>query len=222
MEINPVAEYHCCIDGKFGLPRQAGLATSLRGTVTLIPPYNSVDALRGLDGFDYLWLIWGFDRNPVSDASLTVRPPRLGGNRRMGVFATRSPFRPNGLGLSCVRLVGIDGCTLTVEGADLADATPVYDIKPYVAYADAHTDVRCGFVDEEQWHSLEVVWEGGARKTLEDRGFTSQDVEALEQILSQDPRPAYRSDGDRIYGLVFKGTDIHFRVEDGVLTVIDC
>ncbi|MBO4684821.1 MAG: tRNA (N6-threonylcarbamoyladenosine(37)-N6)-methyltransferase TrmO, partial [Desulfovibrio sp.] len=160
MNIEPVAVFHSPVQGKFGLPRQSGLAASLEGVVELLPPYNREEALRGLEGFDYVWLFWEFSLNE-DDLHLTVRPPRLGGNTRVGVFASRSPFRPTRLGLSCVKIAGIDAGrgVIRVLGADLADGTPIYDIKPYVPYADSHPDARGGFTDSAAWQPLEVVFE---------------------------------------------------------------
>ena len=158
MTIEPVAFFRSPFSEKFGIPRQAGLAPDLPGEVRFVPPYDSPDAVRGLEGFDYCWLLWGFSLNHADPGALTVRPPRLGGNERVGVFASRSPFRPNGLGLSCVRIGSVKPGMLQVFGADLADGTPVYDVKPYVEYADSRTGVRCGFVDSNAWEPLDVVF----------------------------------------------------------------
>ena len=218
MDIKPVAVFHSPLPEKFGLPRQAGLAESLRGTVVLEPAFRAPEALRGLDGFEYLWLIWGFHLNREDAAgSLTVRPPRLGGNERVGVFASRSPYRPNPLGLSSVRIESIDAEAgeIRVLGADLADGTPIYDIKPYVEYADSHPGVRSGFVDDTAWQPLKVVFPREAYHT-----FEPADLDALEQILAQDPRPQYQDDPERIYGLLFGDRNIRFRVEGGTLTVV--
>ena len=159
MEINPIASFKSPISGKFGVPRQSGLAPSLEGEVHLLAPYNRAEALRGLEGFERIWLIWGFSLNPDS-GSMTVRPPRLGGNERVGVFASRSPFRPNGLGLSCVKIAGVDAGQgiIRVLGADLADGTPIYDIKPYVPYTDSHSASSAGFVDASEWKRLKVIF----------------------------------------------------------------
>ena len=217
MTIEPVAVLHSPIEGKFGVPRQSGLADSLECELELLPPYNREEALRGLDGFDYIWLIWEFSLNGREEAadhiSLTVRPPRLGGNRRVGVFASRSPFRPNRLGLSSVRIKVIDyeRGIIRVLGADLSDGTPVYDIKPYVPYADAHPDARGGFTDKAQWKPLKVEFAPGVA--------VAADLEALREILSQDPRPQYQDDPDREYGLNYSGHNVRFRVRDGILTV---
>lgn len=214
MEIKPIAVFHSPVGGKFALPRQAGLAPSLHGRVVLESGYRSPDALRGLDEFDYVWLLWGFHLNRPGSAEgkLTVRPPRLGGNTRMGVFATRSPYRPNPIGLSSVRLTGVDACAgiLEVRGADLADGTPIYDIKPYVEYADSHPGVRSGFADALPWSCLEVSLSAELSASL-----GSEDAAALTELIAQDPRPQYQHDPRRTYRLTFKGRELCFRVDDG-------
>lgn len=224
MQIEPIAVFHSPISGKFGVPRQAGLAEGLRGTVELMGKYRCPEALRGLEGFDYLWLIWNFNLNDSPDDSqnsfrATVRPPRLGGNERIGVFASRSPFRPNGLGLSSVRIgtIDYDRCLIKVTGADLADGTPIFDIKPYVEYADSHPGVRSGFVDSKEWKSLEVFFD----ECPETAVFSEEQKNALAGILSLDPRPAYQNDPEKIYGLTFAGYDIHFKVRDDSAIVLD-
>ena len=232
MTIEPIAIFHSPLKEKFGIPRQAGIAGSLNGTIELKAPYNQPDALRGLEEFDYAWLIWGFSLNrprrsgcpgetPAGTADrrfeATVRPPRLGGNTRVGVFASRSPFRPNGLGLSAVRIakVNFEKCTIEVRGADLADGTPVYDIKPYVGYADCHAGARCGFVDSNGWKTLKVIIPSHVRLTLGEEQTT-----ALEEILSQDPRPQFQHDPERVYGMSFAGSEIRFRVDGDTLEVL--
>lgn len=218
MTIEPIAIFRSPISGKFGVPRQAGLVPELQGTISFVEPFNSADALRGLEGFDYIWLVWAFSMNERSqEFKATVRPPRLGGNERIGVFASRSPFRPNGLGLSSVRIAGIDfeKCEIHVLGADLADGTPIYDVKPYVEYADSHRDVRSGFVQSHAWEPLEVTLPDDMAEV-----FKPEDVDALKGILSQDPRPQYHDDPERIYGLVFKGKDVKFKVEGSSLSVV--
>ena len=220
MEILPIAHFRSPLTSKFGIPRQSGLA-ALAGTVVFEPPYRQMDAVRGLEDFDYVWLLWEFSANREAPKSLTVRPPRLGGNRRMGVFATRSPFRPNNLGLSCVRLTAIDhdtqlGTVLRVSGADLMDGTPIYDVKPYVAYADSHPDARSGFVDQTEWHQLQVVVPPAVASQL-----SAADLQSLRELLALDPRPRYHDDAQRVYGMPFAGSDVHFRVEDGVLYVLE-
>lgn len=212
MNIEPVAYFKSPLKEKFGIPRQSGLAPSLEGELRFVAPYDAPEALRGLEGFDYCWIIWGFSMNDQG-RSLTVRPPRLGGNERVGVFASRSPFRPNGLGLSCVKIKSVSAGVVVVSGADLADGTPVYDVKPYVRYADSRPDARSGFVDETGWEPLEVVMPGD----LSDR--LGADAQALSEVLSQDPRPGYQDDPERIYGLVFKDFNVKFSVSNGKLTV---
>ncbi len=219
MEINPIAYFRSPVDGKFGLPRQAGIVTSLRGEIVLEPPYNSPESLHGLEGFDYLWLIWAFSLNPSAGSRhLTVRPPRLGGNRRVGVFASRSPFRPNPLGLSSVRIESIDppGGVIAVSGADLADGTPIYDIKPYIEYSDSHPGVRCGFTDSCSWERLSVEIPDGAASV-----FSPDELLSLRELLAEDPRPQYHDDPDRVYGLKYLGRDIRFRVDGDSLSVTE-
>ena len=219
MEIKPVAYFKSPVGGKFGLPRQAGIAHSLPGRIVLEREFRSPDSLRGLDGFDYLWLIWGFSLNrPANLRHLTVRPPRLGGNERVGVFASRSPFRPNPLGLSSVRIssVDYDSGVIEVLGADLADGTPIYDIKPYVEYADSHEGVRSGFTDSRSWNTLKVAFPERAELI-----FSSSELEALRELLAEDPRPQYHDDPHRVYGLSYLGRDIRFRVDGWRLTVTE-
>ena len=223
MEITPIAYFRSPFGTKFGIPRQAGLVEGLRGRIVFEPGFRSAEAIRGLEGFDYIWLVWGFSENPRSSFKATVRPPRLGGNERVGVFASRSPFRPNSLGLSSVRLDSIDldakgpdgepvGPVLEVLGADLMDGTPIYDIKPYVEYSDSHPGVRSGFVDSRSWESLEVVFpEGCANPGI--------DLDVLRSVLELDPRPGYHDDPDKTYGMTFEGFDIRFRVEGKTLFV---
>ena len=203
--------------GKFGLPRQSGLAADLPGEVQLVGKYRNPDALRGLEAFDYIWLIWGFSANAEEGPwKATVRPPRLGGNTRVGVFATRSPFRPNPLGLSSVRLEQVDfeKMVLHVRGADLMDGTPIYDIKPYLAYTDAHPEASGGFTDTAQWRELEVVFPEELAAA-----FSAEELAALKSCLAQDPRPRYQDDPEKEYGLTFAGRNLRFVVRDGVLTV---
>ena len=225
MEIVPIAHFRSPLKSKFGIPRQSGLAENLTGSIVFEPPYRHLEAFRGIEDFDYLWLIWEFSgvrRQESGVRSLTVRPPRLGGNIRMGVFATRSPFRPNHLGLSCVRFDRIEehpdlGPVIYVKGADLMDGTPIYDIKPYVVYADSHPEAKSGFVDQTAWKSLEVeIPEHLARL------FSSSDLETLRQTLSLDPRPSYHDDAERIYGMPFGDYDVRFVVAADVVRVTDC
>ena len=204
---------------KFGIPRQSGLTPHLLSRIIFEKEYRNNEALRGIEGFDYLWLIWEFSENLRETWSPTVRPPRLGGNARLGVFATRSPFRPNPIGLSSVRLERIEhdsenGPTLVISGADLMDGTPIYDIKPYIPYTDAHPDAAGGFAAEPD-KTLEVVFPQELLRQLPEKQHT-----AVIEVLAQDPRPSYRPDGDREYGVFFAGSNIRFRVESGILTVI--
>ncbi|MBO4476120.1 MAG: tRNA (N6-threonylcarbamoyladenosine(37)-N6)-methyltransferase TrmO [Bacteroidales bacterium] len=214
MNIEPVAYFHSPLKAKFGIPRQSGLAPDLTGEVRFVPKYDAPEAVRGLEGFDYCWLIWGFSLNPAGSSHLTVRPPRLGGNDRVGVFASRSPFRPNGLGLSCVRIESVEQGWLKVSGADLADGTPIYDIKPYVGYADSRPGAKSGFVDSAAWKALEVVIPGDVAEKM-----PQKEIKALVQLLSQDPRPGYQDDPERIYGMYFCGFDVKFCVQGEKLFV---
>lgn len=218
MNIEPVGTFHSPLTSKFGVPRQSGVAPALEGEIRLEGRFRREEALRGLEGFSHLWLIWGFSANrETASESLLVRPPRLGGNRSVGVFASRSPYRPNPLGLSSVRILSIDATQgiIRVAGADLMDGTPVFDIKPYIPYTDSHPDASSGFVDETPWHPLEVV----IPPELESL-FIPQELVALRQLLAQDPRPAYQT-SDKVYGFPFAGHDIRFTVSGPVLTVLD-
>ena len=301
MFIEPVARFRSPFKTKFGIPRQAGLGPELKGRIVFEPRVRGADAVRGLEGFEYIWLIWGFSGNkPRSAASsvaeptnsvvepaeahrtsteslrqaqrpgkaaqrpereafqTTVRPPRLGGNERIGVFASRSPFRPNGLGLSSVRIEFIEydakdpdgkpiGPVINVLGADLMDGTPIYDIKPYVTYADSHPEAASGFVDDKEWRPLKVVFAESVTSdvpvtstgsvTGDDAGspnasvtepvevtipgWTESDVAALKEVLAQDPRPRYQNDPDKIYGMIFNDMDIRFKVDGDVLSVVE-
>ncbi len=221
MEIKPIAFFRSSLTSKFGIPRQSGLANELQGRIVFEPEYQREEAVRGIEQFDYLWLIWEFSANPHEQQGLTVRPPRLGGNERVGVFASRSPFRPNRLGLSCVYINKVEmtrdkGPVIHVKGADLMDGTPIYDIKPYVTYADSHADARSGFVDEKEWHPLQVVMADEYQ-----RCFSPEELAGLCQVLAQDPRPRYHDDAERVYGMPFGGFDVRFKVKDDVLTVVN-
>ena len=206
---------------KFGIPRQSGLVQELRSTIVFEPEFRNADALRGMEDFSHLWIIWQFSEAVRSGWSPTVRPPRLGGNTRMGVFATRSPFRPNNLGLSSVRFLGLEetkeyGTVIHVAGADLMDGTPIFDIKPYIPYGDSHPEATGGFTDTAKDFVLEVSFpEQLLTKLPEDKRS------AALGVLSHDPRPSYQKDSDRIYGLTFAGYDIRFTVKDNILTVQD-
>ena len=219
-ELRTIARLYGDLPGKFGLPRQAGIVEELEGRIVFEPAFRNPGALRGLEGFSHLWLIWQFSEAVREDWSPTVRPPRLGGNTRMGVFATRSPFRPNALGLSCVRLLGIEtdpalGPVLRVGGADLMDGTPIYDIKPYLPYADAWPEARAGFAPDPG-AALPVVFAPGEEEKL-----PAEKRAALRGVLAQDPRPRYQKDPDRVYGLAFAGRNVKFRVADGCVYVTE-
>lgn len=220
LELTPIAYIHSDFPSKFGIPRQSGLTEELRSTIVFEDGFRSQDALRGLSDFSHLWIIWGFSENIQSGWSPTVRPPRLGGNKRMGVFATRSPFRPNPLGLSSVRIAEIKrdpqlGPVISVCGGDLMDGTPIYDIKPYIT-TDCHPDALCGFADQTRDDRLSVTIEPGLLAKLPDTLQTS-----LYSILAQDPRPSYQDDPDRIYGFPFAGFEIKFRVDGENLKVVE-
>ena len=219
--IHPIAHMQSDFPTKFGIPRQSNLASSVRSTIVFEPEYRVADALRGLEGYSHIWIIWQFSQAIREIWSPTVRPPRLGGNTRLGVFATRSPFRPNNLGLSCVKLEGIEphsdsGPLIHVSGADLMDGTPIFDIKPYIPYADAFPEALGGFTDNAGEFLLQVVFPA----TLLEQLPPGKRAAAIE-ILSHDPRPSYQRDPQRIYGLPFAGFDIRFRVDDERLTVIE-
>jgi len=214
MEITPIAYFRSPFRSKFGIPRQSGLVDDLLGEVCFVSPWDDADAVRGLSDFSHLWLIWGFSENVSAEKHSTVRPPRLGGNQRMGVFATRSPFRPNNLGLSCVQIERVEQGRIVVRGADLMDGTPIFDVKPYLPSADAYPNAKGGFTDARQWKSLTVEMPDDVRSKLGD------DAEAVVKTLSLDPRPHYHSDPERIYGMPFGEWDIRFQVKDGVLRVI--
>lgn len=214
MELKPIAYFRSPLTSKFGIPRQSGVVEDLVGEIVFEKEFSSPDAIRGLEGFDYIWLIWGFSANKHASNGLTVRPPRLGGNERLGVFATRSPFRPNPIGLSCVKIAAVAPRFL-VLGADLMDGTPIYDIKPYIPYADAHPDARGGFTDNNDWQPLEVIIPEEIAQA-----FTDTELSSLKGVLSQDPRPQYHDDPERIYGMPFAGRDVKFKVEGNTLTVV--
>jgi len=220
-EMKIIAHIRTDFAEKFGIPRQSGLVEALRGEIVFLPEYRNPDAFRGLDGYSHIWLLWQFSRAIREDWLPMVRPPRLGGNTPMGVFATRSPFRPNPIGLSSVRLERIRmdaalGPVLEVSGADLLDGTPIYDVKPYLAYTDSHPEAVGGFSDAVRDYALEVVF---PPELLEQ--VPREHHEALMGLLRQDPRPSYQNDPHRRYGFSYAGYDIRFRVRDGVITVCE-
>ncbi len=219
MEITPIAHFKSPFTSKFGIPKQSGLAKDLPGRIVFEPAYRNADALRGLEGFTHLWMIWQFSANAHKANSPVVRPPVLGGNEALGVFATRSPYRPNPIGLSCVRIDHIDldtkeGPVIHVLGADLMDGTPIFDIKPYLPYADCHPEATGGFTDTRSWPRLEVRLAESVRRQL-----TEQEAATLADILALDPRPHYQKDPNRIYGMPYGKWDVKFRVANGVVEV---
>ncbi len=216
-----IAHIETDLPEKFGIPRQSGLVPELTGRIVFEPPFRQVSALRGLEEFDYIWLLWRFDIEHREGFTATVKPPRLGGNTRMGVFATRSPYRPSPIGLSCVKLDAVEWATeqgpvLHVSGIDLRDHTEIYDIKPYLPYTDSHPQARAGFTDEVSFKTLEVVFPDDLLSL-----FPAEKRMAVLEVLRQDPRPSYQDDPERVYGMYFAGKNIRFRVRDGVLTVFD-
>lgn len=220
-EIQAIARMKSDFPTKFGIPRQSGLVEELRSTIVFEPDFRNPDALRGIEGYSHLWLIWQFSEAVRKDWSPTVRPPRLGGNTRMGVFATRSPFRPNSLGLSCVRLLEVEqttnfGTVLHVGGADLMDGTPIFDIKPYIAYGDAHPEALGGFTNHAGDFLLHVNFPDNLLNRI-----PHDKRQALLGVLSHDPRPSYQRSSDRVYGLSFAGLNIRFRVDGENLFVLE-
>ena len=213
-----IARIHTDFKEKFGIPRQSGIADELEAKIIFEPKYRVSEALRGIEGYSHLWLIWQFSEAIREDWSPTVRPPRLGGNKRMGVFATRSPYRPNPIGLSSVRLLRVehtkDGDVLIVSGADLLDGTPIYDIKPYLAFTDSHPDAVGGFADPVKEYSLNVIF---CKELLSKIPIPKQN--ALLKILEHDPRPSYQDDPEREYGMKFSDYEIFFKVSESTLTV---
>lgn len=221
VNIQVIARMHSDFATKFGIPRQSGLAQELRSTIVFEPEFRNADALRGIEDFSHLWIIWQFSEAVRQGWSPTVRPPRLGGNTRMGVFATRSPFRPNNLGLSCVKLLGVEhtaqwGTVLHVGGADLMDGTPIFDVKPYIPYADCQPDAAGGFTDTAVDFLLDVDFPPELLEKLP-QGKRA----AAIQVLSHDPRPSYQKNPERVYGLTFAGYDIRFRVTEQTLRVLE-
>ena len=221
MEFNPIAYIHNDYTAKFGIPRQSGLVEQVESTIVFEPAYRNPDALRGMEGYSHLWLLWIFSEAIRDTWSPTVLPPRLGGKTRMGVFATRSPFRPNPIGLSSVKLLGVElhtkvGPVIHVAGADLMDGTPILDVKPYLPYTDSHPDAIGGFADPVRDYALEVVFPEEWLRQVPERLRTP-----VLGLLAQDPRPSYQNDPERVYGVAFGGYDFRFRVDNGVLTVCE-
>ena len=218
MQIEPIAYFCSPFTSKFGVPRQSGIIKDLKGTIKFTKAYSQPEALRGLEAYDYLWLIWGFSENESAKKHATVRPPLLGGNERVGVWATRSPFRPNNLGLSSVRIVAVHPETAAIEvmGGDLMDGTPIYDVKPYLPYVDSHPEAQGGFTDNHQWRRLQVKIPDSV---LSD--YTEEQWKVIKEALSLDPRPHYHDDPDRVYAMPFADKEIRFKVSNGVLTVVD-
>ena len=219
--IQVIARMHSDFATKFGIPRQSGLVEDLKSTIVFEPEFRNPDALRGIEDFSHQWIIWQFSEAVRTEWSPTVRPPRLGGNTRMGVFATRSPFRPNNLGLSSVKLLGVEhtetyGTVLHVGGADLMDGTPIFDIKPYIPYGDSHPEASGGFTDTAGEFLLDVDFP----KELLDK-LPADKQSAAIGVLSHDPRPSYQKNPDRIYGLTFAGFNIRFQVHENLLTVLE-
>lgn len=220
MEISPIAYFKSPLKTKFGLPKQSGLAQSLQGKIVFTPEWRDAEALRGMEGFDYLWLIWAFSANKHKATGTTVRPPVLGGNTRMGLWATRSPYRPNNIGLSAVKIEQIEydsaeGPVIHVSGADLMDSTPIFDIKPYVPYADAFPDARSGFTGIDKIKTLQVDIPQEIEQQLGSALTTT-----LKEVLALDPRPQYHHDVERVYGMAFESYDIHFKVDNEKVQVI--
>lgn len=216
-----IARIYTDFPDKFGIPRQSGLVEGLEGKIIFEPEFRNPEAVRGLEEFSHIWLLWQFSENKREHWDATVRPPRLGGNKRVGVFATRSPFRPNDIGLSCVRLMEISldeklGAVLTVQGADLMNGTPIYDIKPYIPYTDSHPEASEGYTKETRVHELKVEF---PQELLE--RFPVEKRQAVLGILAQDPRPAYIQNPDRVYGVSFAGFNVKFQVDEDVLTVCE-
>ena len=221
MEVTPIAHIRTDFGSKFGVPRQSGVVQELRARIVFEPAYRNPDALRGLEDFSHLWLIWHFSEVKQEGWSPTVRPPRLGGNTRMGVFATRSPFRPNPIGLSAVRIIGVDlhtpeGPVITVAGADLMDGTPIFVLKPYIVYADSHPDAKGGFIEGLTDRSVEVHCDEALLAPL-----SEEPRQSLLAVLAHDPRPTYQNDPERVYGMEFAGHNVRFTVAEGVLTVVE-
>ncbi len=220
-ELKIIAHIKTDFSSKFGIPRQSGLVDELEATIIFEPEFQNPDALRGIEEYSHLWLLWQFSECADKEWTPTVRPPRLGGNKRMGVFATRSPFRPNPIGLSCVKLLGVEktekhGCVLRVAGADLLDGTPIFDIKPYLPYVDSHPEASNGFALDEKEGRLTVEFSENLLNLI-----PTEKQAALTAVLAQDPRPGYQDIPDRIYGIEFAGFDVRFKVENSTLKVTE-
>lgn len=220
-ELNIIAHIHTDFSSKFGIPRQSGLVDELEATIVFEPEYRNPDALRGIEEYTHLWLLWQFSECADKEWTPTVRPPRLGGNKRMGVFATRSPFRPNSIGLSSVRLLGVEqteneGLVLRVSGADLLDGTPIFDIKPYLPYVDSHPEASNGFALDEKGGQVNVIFPNELLGMIPE-----EKREALIAVLAQDPRPGYQNMPERIYGIEFAGFDVRFTVNKNELNVVE-
>lgn len=220
MNLTTIAIFHSVFKSKFGIPRQSGIIPDLTGQIVFEPAYRNEEFTRGLDAYDFIWIIWGFSANRHQSVGTTVRPPRLGGNKRVGVFATRSPYRPNPIGLSSVRIHSFDytqdkGIAINVQGADLLDGTPIYDIKPYIEFTDAHTNIRNGFVDKEEWKLLKVLFTKEALQR-----YNPEQQRLIQQILQQDPRPQYHDDPSRVYGISLNNEDIHFKIKGNECLVL--
>lgn len=219
--MQPIAHIKTDLPAKFGIPRQSGVVPSLKGKIIFEPQYRNANALRGLDGFSHLWIIWQFSANKKHEWQPLVRPPRLGGNSQIGVFASRSPYRPNAIGLSVVKIEDIqlyteEGPIIIVSGIDMMDNTPIFDIKPYVNYADCIPNARSGFVDNVAFRTVDVIFPDNLKSN-----FSAEQITTLIDILYNDPRPSYHSDSNKIYGMLYANHDVHFKVENGILTVID-
>ncbi len=215
MEITPIAYIHNDFKEKFGIPRQSNLVDEVESSIEFVGEYAREDALKGLEDYDYIWVIFGFSKNHQRPFCATVKPPRLGGHERKGVFATRSPFRPNNMGLSSLRLKRVEGTVLYVTGADLLDGTPIYDVKPYVPFSDAHPEAKAGFVDERPWQNLPVDFSEELLKQI-----PKEKHAALLQVLSLDPRPAYDRGVEREYKLAFGQWDITFEIQNETIVVV--
>lgn len=218
MKIEPIAYFRSPFTSKFGVPRQSGIVKDLKGTIVFTKEYSQPEALRGLDAYDFLWMIWGFSEHESAVKHATVRPPLLGGNERVGVWATRSPFRPNNLGLSSVRILSVhpESARVEVMGGDLMDGTPIYDVKPYLPYVDSHPEARGGFTDNHQWQRLQVE----IPDALLSR-YTEEQWKVIKEVLSQDPRPHYHDNPSRVYAMPFADKEIHFTVSNGVLCIVE-